>query len=65
MKLFTVNVKKYEYDDVCSVAVLAKNKERAIELAIQYNNIFEDNIENIEELNIKNEGVVHDHVLYG
>ncbi len=40
MKVFIVNVESPEYDFVSSVAILAKNKDRAIELAIEYDDFF-------------------------
>ena len=65
MKLFIVNVESPEYDFVSSVAVLAKSKDRAIELAIEYDDFFEDNIGEIEEVCIEGERVVHEDIMYG
>lgn len=63
MRLFVIDVDKQEYDRVSSVAVFAENKERAIEIAVEYDNIFENNIESISEISVDSEGVVHSYVL--
>lgn len=63
MRLFVIDVDKQEHDRVSSVAVFAENKERAIEIAVEYDNIFENNIESIAEISVDSEGVVHSYVL--
>lgn len=65
MKLFIVNVKEWEYDFVDSVVVLAKDKDKAIELAIEYDNFFENNIGEIEEKSLTKESVVHQSTIDG
>lgn len=65
MKLFIVNVKEWEYDFVDSVAVLAKDKDKAIELAIEYDNFFKNNIGEIEEKSLTKESVVHQSTIDG
>lgn len=65
MKLFIVNVKEWEYDFVDSVVVLAKDKDKAIELAIEYDNFFENNIGEIEEKSLTKESIVHQSTIDG
>jgi len=65
MKLFIVNVKEWEYDFVDSVAVLAKDKDKAIELAIEYDDFFKNNIGEIEEKSLTKESVVHQSTIDG
>ena len=65
MKLFIVNVKEWEYDFVDSVAVLAKDKDKPIELTIEYDNFFKNNIGEIEEKSLTEESVVHKSTIDG
>lgn len=65
MKIFTIEAEEQEYDCVDSVAVLAKNKENAIKLALDYDNIFKNNIGEIKEVSTKKECVIMESVLEG
>lgn len=65
MKMFIVTVEDWMYDCIESVAVLSESKERAIELAIKFDKMFENNIGDIEEIDLEHEGIVHSHVIYG
>lgn len=58
MKLFIVNVQEWKYDFVSSVAVLAENKDKAIKYAVKFDDFFEDNIGEVEEVSIDDEGMV-------
>lgn len=65
MKLFVVNVEDWEYDFVDSVVVLAEDKEKAIELAICYDDFFENNIGEVDEICLTEQSVVHESVIHG
>lgn len=65
MKLFVIDVDKTEWDECDAISVLAETKDRAIELAIKQHEIFIDNIDNIEEVDIYNEGVVLESIKWG
>lgn len=65
MKLFIVNVDDCRYDEVSSVAVLARSKEEAVGLAIKSDDFFENNIGEVEEVSMDDVGVVHVDVMYG
>ena len=65
MKLFVVNVEDWKYDFIDSVVVLAKDKDKAIELAIDYDDFFENNIGEVEEICLTEESIVHESVIHG
>ncbi|HBI91283.1 MAG TPA: hypothetical protein DDY58_01920 [Terrisporobacter glycolicus] len=65
MRLFIIDVQEWEYDCVESVAVLAKDKDKAIELAIEYDDFFKNNIGEIKEKSLTEESVVHQSTIDG
>lgn len=65
MKLFVVNVEDWEYDFVDSVVVLANDKDKAIELAIEFDDFFENNIGEVDEICLTEQGIVHESIIHG
>lgn len=65
MRLFIIRVNKTEYDKCDSIAILAKTKEKAIQIATKTHEIFIDNIYEIEEINIDEESIVLESMRWG
>lgn len=65
MKLFIISVNEYDWDRSESIAILAETKERAIELAIEHDSIYKDNIFDVEEDDMTTEGVILDAIHHG
>ena len=65
MKMFIISVAACRYDEVDSIAVLAETQEKAMKFAIEYDDIFRNNISDVEEIDLSKEGIVHESVKHG
>lgn len=65
MKLFVITVDETEWDECDAIAILAKSKEEAIEIAIRQHRIFLNNIDEVEEIELDHQGIVLESVKWG
>lgn len=65
MKIFVVYPLETDWDNCDGMAILAKNKERAIEIAEQEHSYFIDNIYKVEEIGTKEERIIHESFKWG
>lgn len=65
MKLFVITVDETEWDECDAIAVLAKNKEKAIDIAVRQHHIFLNNIDEVEEIELDHQGIVLESVKWG